>query len=1022
MHTLDECSGELGALLNEALNPALLPDDAERILMHSGELARRCPSEQAAALYRQIVLAAGRRRLRLGVSLSPPSLRLAALEQRLHGTRAWHIGTFSLALQDGEFHADDELTAAETLHFQALVAGPLLQISDLYRTGDEFSSAQLRTAAAELTTLTGLIPACAAEAAAAVQTLIAELGTRAEAADAQTHLQRLIIRLEALLTGDQPPRRRVLAARKALEENEWAAAHADHPRVHSAGLMLRELEERLMAGELLRKLAVQVHEALSTPGEAGMNRALDLINEAHDRAEACRIRGTQPLREATEQVSKAAGLVLEKISADATPGTNFDTTLAAALKRTREAEKALGWLRQLPGALRGIVEPLEAAFRELSTQAAQQSQTLMEETITGDLAQMEPGEIILYATRLQESAHSLERLWGERLVQLGTVHADLATAGDTLDEQVLDRFVAEAGGLPAGAMKDALSASGVACRAGRAELRELLAEMESAENSEGLRGRLEQLRQRFPYWQRLQQALGGLGDLELLRHIRELAGSLKEDSRAEALRLAGEITSAERRERVIAALEHLAAVRSSLSRLEAGIDSLGEAGPGNGEDPIAEVVRQARDLLALVEGPLAALCGEEFPSAWRSVDASAREALIARVPARLERWLERAAPAARSLDEVDRLSRSFDEWARALGAVFHADRGRHRLARRRLDLLLAPFEADEDYDRAFELLREAQGALHPDDFRGVEGRLTAGAALARFKREGTAALGAVVDAILRHGATDDLVSALVDSFTATGVTAHLAAVASQGESRFESFPAVAQLARWCLQFEHEQLDVLVTELEAKEARGIMRDDFLAALAQLRERHAQAIYVLRGVRDHGDRAAQEQVARGLGRLGTALEMAHAALLTELRALETALDEAPPVHPHSAIASPGDIRAAAAAADRVTEAALASVARWHHEMEVADTWTDPPIPRRVKATLTRLRALRTRLQANREVLVEVNEALMEGRAADPGRWGGVQLRLVALNQDAVASVTVLARLVYEHVLSCSRTPKS
>ncbi|MFL5385408.1 MAG: hypothetical protein ACJ8GN_23045 [Longimicrobiaceae bacterium] len=1003
MRTGDDFQAEHTALLIRARNPALVREDAENILGRSAELVRRHPSERAAALHAQIEIAVRISRVRL-----PPSPRMAALGQRLRGRDAVHIGALAVALRELDFHAADELTTAETLYFQSVTAEPLAQTAELYRGGDELAPSRLRAAVAELHALGALIPACAAEAATAVRALADELEARAGAADARACVERLNARLDTLLRGRPPSPRTIAAAREELERNPWAGANPGHPEVREAEERLGALEARRGAADLIANLAARVREALAA-GEPGLGRAIVLIADAHLRADAARLDDAGALRAAAGQVAGSAAGLLGALVADAPDALDGDAALDALLTRTRRAEQAIGWLRQLPASLREHVSRQEEEFGEVLAAAAQRSGELLAERIRHDLARLPAGEAAAYAARLQADEHPMVRWHGERLARLAGVEAELADAGDTLDDAVLERFASETAALPDGPLKETLTTALAECRAARSGLATLLRDAEADDHPERVRVGLEGLQRRFSRWTQPRDALRSLADRALLRQIRELGPG--PGAHAEAVRLAGALTDSEGRERVLAALRHLADARAAVDALASAAAGAEEQASG---ERVAEVARLARGLLALVAADPAGSCAAELPALWDEVDDRARAVLMTRVPALLERWVNEAAHAAPSVEALDGVRKEFEAVVEGLGDVFPADRGVQLLERRRVKLLFAPLQAAGEFDRALELLRRSADAFRPDELAAAEGELVARKALAAFARDGAAAIAGVTDAVLRHGPTDELMEALLENFTLTGVTAPLAAVARGCDTWCERFRGVAQLARWCLRFERGDFDALVAELHAREAKG-MRDDFVAAVTRAPGREAQAFYVLRGVQDTGDRDERDRIARALGELTVRLETAHTELLAEVDALEGALNDLPDRSPPPPSAALEEVRAAAGRAREVVAGALTSVRRWQESTAAVAGWTHPAaIPRRASATLERLAALRTRLQTNDGVLAAVEETLSAGPGSTPERWSQLQYRIVALGTDAVAPVAALLETVHGHVL--------
>jgi len=1014
MSNCDEAVSELDRLLAEVHVPALLPHDAERILARSRELAHDCPSEAVARRHARIQDSAvaararpgsgGHGERRRGGSLPP---RMAALEEALRGHAAISIALLRHALADGGFHRAEELSAADALHFQAIVAGPLLRLEGLYRGLGDVSAGRLEGAGRELDELAGFVPACMKDADATLAGLRAFIARRQAEAEARARLERLVPELEGLLRHDDPPAAAVQAAREALEENPWVAAHPDHAEVGRAAALLDRVREKRGVCDELQRLLHEVSQALSSrPDQVG--EAARRVDDVYGRARGHAVETSESLRRAAGRVVEAARERLHEIADPSLVGLGVE-----------ELRRVAGEAAALRDALRLIPEPLapDAAAQARVCQALAQdadarvlARVLAE--VRAGTATLAPADVPACAERLRASEYAEVRRHGERLARLHAAALTLERAGDTLDEAALDRLQADAGEAPPGPFVDSVGAALEACREARAALDEVEAAMQGDAEVDPLRPRLDALRARFPAWARVARAREGLDDLALVRRVRECAAR-GESGLPEALRLARGITLPARRERVAAALEFLRDVGRELPRLRRAL----ERRPGNAERGVRQVVAAARVLFDLLAAERAATCAEEFPGPCREADAAARQALLDDVPDALREWVEGAVERAAAVEELDRVEAVFSGWAGELGAAFPAfvaSHGRQLLETRRVELQLAPMLAEGRFDPAGELLRRAGGRLHPDELARQQRRVASAAAVAAWRHDGDAALDGVVQAVLQHGADAALVDVLLDAFAATGSTAALAAVAGQGGGPLAAFPGVAQLARWCMLFQRGRFDELASELGSDAARRGNLDDFVSALARS-DRCGQAIYVLDALRRQGV-WSPPQAARldgAVAALRQALDQANRALAARVNELEAALDADPPDASPAGPPSLADVQAATRAAAKDTDAALATVASWQDELNETMRWLPRAlVPRRTPALLDRLRALRSRLRAGREVLAHIEDAVTGARQADLQRWKELQRRF-GLAGHPVGRLLAAERLVHAYV---------
>lgn len=1012
MSTCDEALAELRQLLAQAQGPVLLPDDAARIRDRAGRIARECPSAAVAELYPRTLDALARaappgaENGGAGRRTALPSPRLAALERALEGALRGHqamsVEVLRRALREGGFHRAEELPAADGLHFQRVMAGALPRLQALYRDQDDAAADRLDGARDELDELAAFVPARMEAVDASIAALRELVVRRAADARARAGLQALVPTLHALLGDDDPAPADIQALREALETNPWAAGHPDDADVRRAVALLDRLHDRRTVCDELRHLPQEVSQALSArPDQVG--EAARRVEDVHGRARGHALADGEPLRHAAERVMAAADERLREIA-------ELPRDVQALRRVVGEAAALGDALRLLPPSLAPDAAGRVRACDEVARQAEDRIQAIFLAEVEAELARLPPEEVPACAARLAAGEHPAVRREGERLARLHAAAAELHAAGDALDEAALDRLRADAGEVPAGPFREWLRAALAACRDARAELDAVEAAMQGDAAVEPLRDRVDALRERFPAWARVARAREGLDDLALMRRVRACAAGA-DGGLSEARRLAALLAVPARRERVAAALERLGDVRRELPRLRRALHT-----GGGGEKRMSRVVAAARTLSDLVQPPHADTCREELPDPWNELDAEAGQALLHDVPAALRDWVEQAAASSSSVEALDRAERAFAGWERELGPAFHVfvqTHGRQLLQTRRVELRLAPMLAEGRYDDARQLLRQAEARLPPEVLARQRRRVESGAAVAAYRRDGAAALEGVVQAVLHHGADGDLADVLLEAFAATGSTAALASVAGAGDGPLAGYPGLAQLARWCMLFQRGLLDRLVAELASADATPGNLDEFVSALTRS-ERHGQAAYVLDALRwrDGCGAAEAERLRAAIETVCQGLEQAHRALAGRLNALETALD-ADPGPPPAGPPSLADVRAAADAAARQTDDALATVAGWQEAVNDTLRWLPRGLaPRRTDAVLQRLRALRGRLASSREMVAEVLDAATGARVADLERWRELQERFRRGGRP-VARLQAAERLVHDYV---------
>jgi hypothetical protein len=1008
MSNCDEALAELRQLLAQAQGPVLLPDDAARIRKRADEIASACPSAASAelcarthdAVARAAASADGNGKRR---PASAPSPRLAVLERALGGHGPMPVSVLRRALREGGFHGGEELPAADGLHFQWVMAGALPRLEALYRgLGDDVAAARLNEAREELDELAGLVPARMEPVDASIGGLREFVVRRAADAEARARLQALIPTLETLLRDDDPAPARIQAAREGLEGNPWAAQHPDDAEARQAVALLDRLHDRRTVCDELRRLSAEVSQALSArPDQVG--EAARRVEDVYGRARGHALADGEPLRRAAERVMDAADERLREIAA-------LPRDVQGLRRVVGEAASLSDALRLLPASLAPEAAARVCACDEVAREAEARIESIVLAQVAAELAELPPEDVPACAARLAAGEHPVARREGERLARLHAAAGELESLGDTLDDLALDRLRADAGEVPAGPFRDWLRAALAACRDARAELDAVHDAMQGDAAVEPLRARVDVLGERFPAWARVARAREGLDDLALMRRVRACAAGA-DGGLSEARQLAASLAVPARRERVVAALERLGDVRRELPRLRRAL-----AAGGAGERQVDRVVTAARTLSALVLPPHADTLREEFPDPWNELDAEVSQALLHDVPAALRDWVQQAATAAASVGTLERAETAFARWARELGAafpVFVQSHGRQLLHTRRVELRMAPMLAEGRYDDARRLLAEAVARLPPETLARQRRRVESGAAVAAYRRDGAAALEGVVQAVLHHGADGDLVDVLLEAFATTGATAALAAVAGPGDGPLAGYPGLAQLARWCMLFQRGLLDELVAEVGSVEATPANLDEFVSALARS-DRHGQAAYVLQALRRRDGCGAEEaaRLQKAIADVCQGLEQAHRALAAHLNALETALDEDPGPLPDAA-PSLSDVRAAADAAARETDAALAAVVAWQEAVNETLRW----LPRglatpRTDSVLQRLRALRGRLMAGREMVAEILDAATGARTVNLDRWTELQDRF-GRGGRPVARLQAAQRLVHAYV---------
>ncbi len=1007
---VNEAEAHLRSLLERARGPGLSAAAAASILSRADDLAKRFSAVPVAELHgriRQTLLPV------IGtIHREPNRCRLLAGElDRIKEPSARNVRSALEAAGLARETVSDLRTARE---LRRLLGSKLSALDQFYRRAATTDPDRLHSQLRDLEELHDALPPDDLQAKNLLKELKGWLQERRESVLDQRHLESLLDQLRQWIrVQDRADHEQ---ARKALSRNRWAVSHPKDSRVVEARELLDRLRRIAKIRKSLEALPDRVRDDL---GRVRILAAVEHIRQLHHQAVEHGVRDLAPLRDAAELILHHLEARWEQEAEAAELQT--EPTAEALQGRIEELESALGWLRQLPEALHEGAPDLEERLRNLADAEKERLQTVL-------LAREKEIFRTLPVTELADYRDSLERsgvaVLEEWAVVVARLIADLEAARgveEELDEACLRRLERARSEVPPGPVSDEAARLAQAYR----EATIAIAEVESAEEPDSQDDkrdpkRLDEYRELFPAWRRLQRAQGMLRDSGRLHEVRTAAATATAAGVAEARKLARELTESSVQAPIEVALVLLEQVVATRDRMGEYADAFTR------EQPPARLAESIHDAVGIAGGFVEALEGEayqalegEFPDAWTTLQDRIRLFLLDELPAAVRRWLLEALRAVRSQERLDALRRSFDGWLQALPGDLCAvkDEGERLFGRRRAELQVSALAREKRFEQALTVLADNQALFEAADHQQREGELRRRAAVAAFHDGRDGALAEIMEVCRDFGADEELLRIVVDHFRVTGATRQLVELAGANGESLAAFPRASQLARWALLFQHEELARLAEELAASDDPESVRA-WIEGLSRVgAERQAHAFHTLWSAQqldrswDGGLVRSAEIAAAGLRR---SLSGDHLRIENALRELEGRFQDSDEPD-REAAESGGDDAELRRQLDRAFEDVRSLIGEgetalkaWRKSLYPAQAWlaATGEFPR-LPQLMERIEQLAERLTNDAKTLDELDRARAEVLASASGTDGWDRLRPI-VHRVGPGSLPALQRL--------------
>ncbi len=802
-------ASDLGPQLRNLLRQArsgVKPDRRGRIREEALSLRARALDAETRNLADAVLAAVGPRP---GTTLTGPHKELARFVKRNPGSSP---DTLAGEIDRLGFGGGRELPSQEIRIFQDALWPAITGFEERYR-GFTASSADLERMAASIRALQEILPLNATGSRDALGRLLRDLEVEQEQAEARSAFDQLAARIARLHeAGDPGPDPARL--REELRADRHATARADSPEVAEA---FRQVERLVAIARIWPpKVADRFAQLLRTSSFDG---ALDLLDEHWERAESLAVDRREVLQTAANDLGAR---LCEEATQLASEARELRSTKVLVDMRERIRELWFGYKR-LPEAAQ-LAEQADG-IRDLDREVDSRIDEIEVASAREELASLPLDRIAktVEAWRTSTSA-AVQRLAGA----IDTVLEVMDDVREVVDEvtpgalAALDQSLEALGPSPLSRAATALADDY------RKGLRLVNAILDSTPSEAGAypSDELQGLHSRFPQWRAVGRALSRIEDARLWREITDAAAERRYRDAETALNSLADKSERSNARRSVGLLERMARLVERPRCADVGRRDL--RGAAAGMDELTQALGEYEDLRPSVEAAIQ----REFAPALVRLDAEVETLRGRTLDAALEAWrdLVAAADDAALLDEV---KPRLEGWRQVVGES-GIDLARRAIERRGAELEIASHESAGRFDDALQVLMHSERVLGVADSRAARRRLERARALARHAAGEDPHLEGILEVIRRGDVDPELVDLVVADFERGGTPARIASIARL----LDSDPG-AQLGRWALFFQEDNLPALAEQLVERESLawvflgGVARGpDSLAALRLL----------------------------------------------------------------------------------------------------------------------------------------------------------------------------------------------
>ncbi len=818
----NDAERKLSALLERASSAALTAREAALILSEAEAIGAACPGQQVAAKVESV-------RFALRGPRESETDRCRRLRKELEQISAVTPASLRRALTTAGFSGSTSMGLAETQQFVSLIRLPLFELKESF-SARAMGEDRMKLLTQDLKELLAALPKVPS-ARRMVTELQASVEDRLGDLEGRRRLDECLRSLRELEQGQEN-----WEALRPLEESfgadAWIRRHQEDERVIEVKRLFLRLRDLKLTLESLAALADEVDQSVER-GE--MSEALDALTNAWRTATEKRLRPPGFLKRSATGFVDRLRIDLDDVkrSFEADPKPTIDGLQA----KVSRANQIIFWANRLFGA--------DAEAKNVSAQAVSLQARLSEALRAATLDEFRQAfqrltfaELGSYIEHLKKSNDPVILEWAGKIAAFADNYGALHDFEDDPDETIL-------AGLENAAAE--LGQSPLTKEAGRRawRYRQALRELESiekgieetAEAAPRLRARLTPILGHFPRWRRARDASARIEDLDSIRKIQDLVEEGDLPGASSVVHGIGDLAFRSQLEDAIAGLT---AADDLVRRAEEVRPSLKET---REPEPLGRHIREAVGLVLtfsdLERSSMASSAIRRFPAIWQAKDERMSEFFAGDVEEGVQRWVELAASASQTEEEVASAESLLKSWCENLA---FANLDATVLHRRRVEIRVEALVGEGLYPDALRLLTDSARLFSLVDLQRREMAIGRTRAIQEFVSRGKEGPEELVNIALDHGLEEDLDRLIVEHFKETGDPGPLSQLAMADASSLRGFPVTSQLSQWCRLLGSQRLPELAESLAAaSDPRSLAA--FIQAACQDRAPAAQAYFVL-----------------------------------------------------------------------------------------------------------------------------------------------------------------------------------